>query len=295
MIRHASAFVVAFCLSSASALAQVAQVTVTAASVEVRRGPSVVNPVIGHARQGTVLEITRDVGDWYRVSWPGAADGVGFVRKNTLRPASNGAVAQAAAPSSPARASASPVLPSRGVAVPQAQQRPAPVRPAPVATYATPSHVLGIGALGGGPMAASEIGLGMTARLWSHGRIGVQVEAARYTLRSVESIDYVNAMHLAPSALVTLPERLTDSLWVRPYVGVGGHMSRLTLIEMTPGVRQSDSQFGMQAFGGAELTLASMPRVALSADVGYRWMRESFSVFDASGLGVTIGAHWYIR
>ena len=293
MIRQLSALVVLLCLSSASAFAQAAQMTVTAASVEVRKGPSIVNPVIGHARQGTVLEITRDVGDWYRVTWPGGEGGVGFVRKGTIRPVGTTADVRTAAPASPA--SASPVLPSRVVTAPQAQQRPAPVRPAPVATYSTPSHALGFGALAGGPWAASEIGLGVSARAWSQRRIGVQVEAARYTLTSALSTDHVNAMHVAPSALVAMPGYLSDNVWFRPYAGVGGHMSRLTLSGIVPGVQTTENLFGMQAFGGGELTLASMPRMALSADVGYRWMRSSFSAFDTSGLGITIGAHWYIR
>ena len=80
MRRHVSAIILVLCLTPAAVHAQGVHLTVTAASAEVRKAPSVANPVIGHARRGTVLEVTREVGDWVKVSWPEAADGVGYVR-----------------------------------------------------------------------------------------------------------------------------------------------------------------------------------------------------------------------
>jgi hypothetical protein len=64
-------------------------------------------------------------------------------------------------------------------------------------------------------------------------------------------------------------------VWLRPYVGSGvgaGHY--LTF----------------RAFGGSELTFATVPQFALSGDLGYRWAESPFA-----GFTVSISAHWYFK
>ena len=56
------------------------KLTVNEASANVHKSPSVGSPVIGKAPRGTALVVTREVGDWVKVSWPSAADGAGYVR-----------------------------------------------------------------------------------------------------------------------------------------------------------------------------------------------------------------------
>jgi hypothetical protein len=63
-----------------------------------------------------------------------------------------------------------------------------------------------------------------------------------------------------------------------------------------PGLSVSDSSVGYQAFGGAEITFPSMPRFAVSADLGYRWTGDApFNGFELGGVGFTLAGHWYVR
>src|SRR5262249_15297930 len=98
MIRKAAAVVVVLCLSSASLHADSTKLTVSAASASVYKSPSVGSPVIGQAARGTALEVTREVGDWVKVTWPNAPDGIGYVRANMGQISHGGATAAAARP-----------------------------------------------------------------------------------------------------------------------------------------------------------------------------------------------------
>jgi hypothetical protein len=55
------------------------------------------------------------------------------------------------------------------------------------------------------------------------------------------------------------------------------------------------SKVGFQTFGGGEFTFSSVPRFAVSADVGYRWAREPFAGFELGGLGFSLSGHWYVK
>ena len=58
------------CASPASVLAQAAGFRVEAESASIHLSPSTGSLVIGHARRGMVLEVTRDLGSWVKVAWP---------------------------------------------------------------------------------------------------------------------------------------------------------------------------------------------------------------------------------
>ena len=62
------------------------------------KAPSTASPVIGQAARGAKLAVTRNVGDWVKVAWPSAADGVGYVRVS-VGSVSNGAVSNGTAAS----------------------------------------------------------------------------------------------------------------------------------------------------------------------------------------------------
>jgi hypothetical protein len=52
---------------------------------------------------------------------------------------------------------------------------------------------------------------------------------------------------------------------------------------------------GFRAFGGAEVTFAGAPRVAVSADIGYRRFSTPFPGFEPSHLTAFVSAHWYVK
>jgi hypothetical protein len=57
----------------------------------------------------------------------------------------------------------------------------------------------------------------------------------------------------------------------------------------------SENRLGFQAFGGGEVTFANVPRLALSADLGYHRLPTSFAGFELGGLGLSLSGHWYIK
>ena len=62
MLRRAAIIVVALTLNPILLRAQNVVFTVDAPSADVHRGPSMVNPVIGHVPRGTVLPVSRNLG-----------------------------------------------------------------------------------------------------------------------------------------------------------------------------------------------------------------------------------------
>src|SRR3954465_13914353 len=102
MGRRIVAVVLALALNPALVRAQDTVFTVTVPSADVHSGPSIVTPVIGHASQATVLPVSRNLGSWAKVPWPGAPDGVGYVHMTM------GRLAAGKADPSPARAGGQP-------------------------------------------------------------------------------------------------------------------------------------------------------------------------------------------
>ena len=328
MIRQAAAVVVALCLSTSPLYAQsTVKLTVSDASANVHKTPSVASPVIGKAPRGTELVVTREVGDWVKVSWPSSADGAGYVRVTALARPGTQAAAQSKAPAtakaapagSKTAATAKPA-PAGSKTATTAKAAPAPepvgskvavtptATPAPVATstqvqtrptapantlYVAPTHVFGVGAMAGG----STMGLGVSARRWSpKGRMGFQLEVSRYSYDSLDMLSRASSTDIAPSVLFAFNDRVSDTFWLRPYLGVGGHLvhsSRTDLIFTDQ--TESANTFGARAFFGAEMAFSSLPKFALSTDVGYYHMPEPFVGFEPGGMGFSISAHWYLK
>lgn len=297
MIRHAAAVVAALLLVPAWAGAQtqpqIQTFTVTESSAPVHKSPSTGSPVIGTARPGAVLEVTRELGDWVKVSWTAAPDSVGYVHlsagslgRGALPP--KGADAPRATPrpaSSALRTSSRPTAPALLVAEPE--DRPAPAPHDSASMYVTPpTHVFGLG----GHVMGSTLGFGATARAWSRRHLGLQVDVSRFALTSAVSPVRVTTLEIAPSLMYALPDRVADYFWLRPYVGAGANLTRSSQTGL-----ESTNKTGFQAFGGAEVTFASMPRFAISADAGYRWKRTPYEGYELGGLGFTLSGHWYVR
>jgi hypothetical protein len=290
MIRHAAAVAVVMLLSPAWLVAQSTTLTITTVSANVHKAPSTGSAVIGQAARGTVLPVTRELGSWVKVLWPAAQDSVGYVHVSWGSIAHRGAQdATRASAIAPARAP-EPAL-SAAAAAPADSARPleqpAAIRP----VYVTPaSHALGLGAR----MGASPTGFGITARGWHRNRLGIQVDVSRYAQTSLTT-SQVTAMQVEPSLLYSLPDRVTDYLWLRPYVGSGATLRRSSNSATPGGVSVSESDFGVQMFGGGEVTFAGAPQFALSADLGYHWYQTPAAGFDGGGLGVSLLGHWYIK
>jgi hypothetical protein len=293
MIRLAAAVIVGVFLSPASLYAQAAVLTVKAASADVYKSPSTGSPVIGHAPRGTVLAVTRELGSWVKVSWPSAQD-VGYVHMST------GSLGRGIASelSQPAGMAAARPAPEPASLTPAAivAGRPAPEEPPAAAmrpVFVTPAtHLLGLGGRVGG----STFGVGATARAWSRKQFGAQLEMSHTTLTSVGVPGRVRSMQLEPSLLYRLPDHVGDYLWVRPYLGSGVNVGRQTLSSAIPGgLSMSENTFGLQAFGGGELTFAGVPRFALSVDLGYHWVRTGFAGLNLGGPGVSVSGHWYVK
>jgi hypothetical protein len=301
MARHAAAVAVALCLIPAWLSAQSTTFTVTTASANVHKGPSTGSVVIGTAPRGAVLPVTRELGSWVKISWPDAPDGAGYVHvswgsiarsamPDSRRPAGNASPRE---PEPPPSTTAAPADNQRAV------EQPAAIRPgeqvaAMRPVYVTPAtHGLGLGGRVGG----ATLGFGATARAWRPNRLGGQLDVSRSALTSSGTPARVTSIQIEPSLLYSLPDRVTDYIWVRPYVGSGAALRRHSVSSGTPGGGDSVSGngFGLQAFGGAEVTFAGAPRFAVSADAGYHWFRTPVAGFDLGGVGVSVSGHWYVK
>ena len=302
MIRQVAAVAAMLVLGATTLYAQTSQFTVNVQSAAVRKSPSVASPVIGQAPRGAVLEITRDLGAWVKVAWPEAADGIGYVhqsmgtrsRPTTLEERVAVAVAM---PSSAVEADAAVAAAQSGAA---SQRSPDAIPLSARTVYvAPPTHFVGLGGrLTGTTDEMTAGGFGVTSRVWSRNRFGVQMDLSRSRRTSTEVPGRMTTLQFAPSAIYSLPDRVGDSLWLRPYLGGGAALNRATLkvdpLGTTPGI--TDNAWQLRAFGGTELTLPAVARFAISADVGYIfWRQESFAGFDPGRVTVGLSGHWYVK
>jgi hypothetical protein len=303
MTRHVAIVAFALALGPSWVNAQGREFTVNAASADVHNFPSTGSPVIGHAARGTVLEVTRELGSWVKIAWPDASEGayihlsMGSVAPHSagsaVVPAASGPQRSAPEPTTANVArSAAPAAAPVARAESSPSSSPSPV-PSPRTLYVRPpSHIVGLG----GRLAGPTFGYGASARAWSRKQLGVQFELSRYELTGVAAAGRVTAIHLAPSLLYALKDRVTDFVIVRPYFGGGGGLYRQSFtgpLGVTTTV--TDSSLGIQAFGGSEFTFASVPRFALSADFGYRRFQTPFVGFDLGGPGLSVAGHWYMK
>jgi len=273
MTRPSIAILVLLLVGPARLSAQSAEFRVESASASVHKAPSIASPVIGQARQGVALEVTRDLGSWVKVPWPDAADGIGYLHVST------GARTGAARPKAAAEPAAQVAIGNRSVALPP--------------RYVVPAHIVGLG----GQVGGSTIGAGVNARTWFHDRLGLQLEVSRTSLTSPIASERMTATQFAPSLLYSISNLMTDYVWVRPYLGAGPRVVRRTLgvIPQAGGAPMSQSSVALQTFGGGEFTFAGMPRFSVSADLRYGWIEDTEPAFDLDGLGFSLSAHWYVK
>jgi hypothetical protein len=289
MIRRAAVLVLALTLNPALLRAQDAVLTVNVPSAEVHKGPSTVTPVIGHVSRGTVLPISRNLGSWVRVAWPDAQDGSAYlhVTMGRIGPATADAPATNASPQAPFVPAAATTT------VPAPARTPVGERAAPRGQVnVTPvSHMFSVGGLVG-----STSSFGATARAWRNNHLGIQFGFTRDAMTSDVAAGRVTSMQFEPGVVYALFDRVSDYVWIRPYVGSAVSFRHETL-SVAPVALEAASNYGVgfRIFGGGELTFASMPRFGLSADLGYRRFQRPFPGFEAGPLSASIAGHWYIK
>jgi hypothetical protein len=290
MVRHAAAVAVVMLLSPAWLLAERTTLTITTASANVHKAPSTGSAVVGQAPRGAVLTVTRELGSWVKVPWPAGPDGAGYVHvswgsmSHAAPPAAKRIVAGAPARAPEPASSAATAVPADNA---RTIDEPAPTRE----VYVSPAtHVVGLGAR----MGTSPNGFGITARGWRRNRLGMQLDVSRYASTALTT-SRVTAIQIEPSLLYSLPDRVTDYLWLRPYVGSGATLHRASNSGTPGGVSVSANEWGLQTFGGGEVTFAGAPQFALSADLGYHWYRTPAAGFDGGGFGVSLLGHWYLK
>lgn len=303
MIRYVATIAVALFLTPSWLCAQSTEFKVTNASASVYKSPSTGSPVIGQAARGAVLEVTRELGSWVKVVWPAAPDRTGYVHVTM------GSIAQRTVPGpnrvTPAASSRPPVTippppPTATATTVAARTEHVDAGDSAALTrtvyVSTPTHIVGVGGRMGGLMGGPSLGFGATTRAWSSKNVGMQFDMSRYTLADAAGRRTSN--QFTPSVLYSLPGKLTDYFWLRPYVGSGPTLQRES-VNATPagaGNSVSTNRFGFQAFGGGEVTFASVPRFALSADLGYHWLpTTALPGFDLGGLGLSVSGHWYVK
>ena len=273
MTRPWIATIVLLLVAPARLSAQSAEFRVDTASASVHKAPSIASPVIGHARQGVALEVTRDLGSWVKVPWPDASDGIGYIHVSTGT--RTGAI-----------------LPRAGAPAVHAGEVAAASQPLALAAryVMPPAHIVGLGGQFGG----SSVGSGINARTWFHDRLGLQLEIARTSLTGPNATDRLTTTQFAPSLLYSPSNLMTDYVWVRPYLRSVVLASCANRWASSPwaAVAVSRSSVGVQTFGGGEFTFAGMPRFSVSADLRYGWIENTAPAFDLDGMGFSISAHW---
>jgi hypothetical protein len=291
MLRSATAAALVICVA-APAFAQETTMTVTAGSADVYRSPSTGSPVIGHAARGAQLPVTRELGSWVRVSWPAAPDGVGFVHVsmgrlvNARPPEEVRAAAGDAVKAIPEKTATTTAPAASATAVDRTLvRRPVPSTPVP--------HVVGVG---GGMLAGSPVGFGITARAWQWNRLGMRFDLSRQS-QGVGPTSRATSLQFEPSALISLSDYITNYVWLRPYAGGGVSFRHQTFSTSIAGAggSLSDDSIGYQLFGGTEITVANAPQLAVGADVVYRSHRSAYDAFEVGGIGIGLSAHWYFR
>jgi len=290
MIRFVAAIAVALALTPAVLHAQDATLTVTIASADVHKGPSIVTPVIGHVSSGTAVTVLRNLGSWVRVSWPSAPDGVGYLHVSTGRLS-----ATAPAPSAiPTRLASAPGT-ETAAAPAQAStshDRPGDTRVGVQGAQGVTaiSHVFGVGGL-----VMSARGFGASGRAWHHDRFAIDVRLTRTAMSSDIVPGRVKTVDVEPRVAYALFNHVSDYVWVRPYVGSGVIFSHRTLTDSSTAARASNNKVGVRLFGGGEFTFAAATRLGLSAELGYRSAATPFPGFEEDRLTLSIAGHWYVK
>jgi hypothetical protein len=146
----------------------------------------------------------------------------------------------------------------------------------------------------GGRLGTQALGFAATGRAWTQRRVGAQIEAGRSTYTAAFGGNQLKATQFAPSVIYSPRNVVTNAIWARPYIGGGVNFYRSTFRSSLGFPDVADSGVGSQMFGGAELTWANVPQVALSADLRHLWAPTT-NGFELGGMGFSVSGHWYVK
>ena len=289
MGRYAATVALLLMMGASQVHAQKGMFVVTSMSADIHKAPSTGSAVIGKAPRGKAFEVRRELGSWVAVAWPEGDAGIGYLHMTwgTMSSGSAAETSRAAGATSSAMPVASQAEPSATAS--QLGQTPgtrAVSAPAP----SLPSHVIGLG----GRIGTQALGFAATGRAWTQRRIGAQLELGKSSYTTAFGGPQLSAMQFAPSVIYSPRNLVTNAVWTRPYIGGGVNFYRSTFRTSPgfPGV--VDSGVGSQMFGGAELTWAKLPQVAVSADLRHLWAPTS-NGFELGGTGLSVSGHWYVK
>jgi hypothetical protein len=289
MGRYAATVALLLMMGASPVHAQKGMFVVTSMSADIHKAPSTGSAVIGKAPRGKALEVRRELGSWVAVAWPEGDAGIGYLHM-TWGTMSSGSAAETSRPagatSSTMPAASQPEPSATTSQLGQTPGTPAVSAPAPF----LPSHVIGLGARIG----TQALGFAATGRAWTQRRIGAQLELGKSTYTTAFGGAQLSAMQFAPSVVYSPRNLVTNAVWTRPYIGGGVNFYRSTFRTSPgfPGV--VDSGVGSQMFGGAELTWANLPQVAVSADLRHLWAPTS-NGFELGSTGLSVSGHWYVK
>jgi hypothetical protein len=119
---------------------------------------------------------------------------------------------------------------------------------------------------------------GVTLRYWSESKFGFEA--------GVIHGNYLTSIPI--SGLYTLTHINTDSMYIRPYIGGGISIDRVSF----PGY--SDSTVGGQGFGGVEFTPRNSPKFSFGGNLGV-YNIGSWGGFRHTDFMLGLHAHYYIR
>jgi hypothetical protein len=281
------------CAAAVEARSQTMVVKVTAERTSVREMPATDAAVVATVMKGDELDVLEARGAWYRVRVKSTSR-EGFVHSlfverssggSTTTPASSPSASQPPPASSSAPAASAPAASSSQrppVATPQAAGSPA------ATTFGGERH-LGLGLTSGG----LAFGFSPSFRLWTDSNLGFEVNAS-----FLDSYGY-SVTAVSPSVLMRVgePKHAGGMVSFQPYWGAGltwWHYSTgfYDYYCDLPGADCSQSAFGFGGFGGAEITFEKVPKLAVSANLGFF---SSPDVLGYGGLYLSIAGHWYFK
>jgi hypothetical protein len=298
MGRFAATAALLLMMGAPPVYAQKEMFVVTSMSADIHKAPSTGSAVIGKAPRGKAFEVRRELGSWVAVAWPEGDAGMGYLHmtwgrmsdwtaaqtsrasdatSTVVRSAPTSAVVRST-PESDASATTTQLGQTPGT---RAVSGPAP---------SLPSHVIGLG----GRIGTRAVGFAGTGRAWAQSGIGAQIEAGQSTYTTAFSGDQLRAVQFAPSVIYSPRNLVTNAIWARPYIGGGVNFYRSTFSSSRGFPDIVDNGVGSQMFGGAELTWANLPQVALSADLRHLWAPTS-NGFELGGMGFSMSGHWYVK
>jgi hypothetical protein len=294
---------------------QTSTFTIAVDLANVRERPSTSSRIVNQLPRGAVVDVIGEERGWVEVVFQDRLNrnNRGFVslslgRLDRVKPASV-----------PAREADKPVLPPKQESEPEPQPRSEPVAVPSPQQAPTPQIVVGATAPTafapehrrlalGGRLGGFTFGVGGSLRGWTNDRFAIQFDISRYSIGSSSSfggvsvgLDY-SVMQFGPSVLYSFPlENQGDGVWVRPYAGGGLNVYRTTLKSRASGfgitdeTAESETNLGFQVVGGAELRFRQVPRLGVSADLGYYSTGTPFLGIQIGGFAYGAAVHWYLR